>query len=929
MKNLLFKSVVLTILAVLIYFPHAKNVLAASVTPVFKNDNVTCKSAGYDFEYKLEPVRSGTFSVNNVVFKVTVNGQKFNWTSSVPLDAVFVKGGTGVNMYTYSPEVKGDTSLNAPINPNTNQPYGLSHISFCYDYELDVSKTATTSYTEKHKWEIKKEVTPKIWDIFVGDSVNLLYTINLNKTGSEKTNYLVKGNILIANNSPVEAQVIGVKDSIGTITVNVTCPKNIPFKLIPGGSITCNYEVALDVVSDGTNKVEVATTGVVHGNTAIRGFKAADSVVKIVDNEVSVVDGTNNWKSTGSNTYTYEEDFKCSKKEIVTKTNTVKLYGDNNVVLATDSEDAEIDCHELTITKNANTSYDNAWNWDMQKSVSPAKWDLFNGDTATSKYTLSVTKSGPVNSNYSVKGKITVENSSPIMAVLNSVSDIVDASYEGTVDCGVSFPYMLFAGKNLECTYSVTLPNNVKRKNVATAIDQNYDYAINVAPTLADELTYKTEVPVDFANAAVTEKNKTVNIKDSDGKNWSLDNTQTLTYEKTFDCLNGSQKYDNTASIVETELTDDAAVDVNCYDPIITKSAVSSFDRIWDWSIDKTAGITQVLLSTGQAYPLEYKVNLTAVSKDSNYTVAGNIKIQNPSISKAVINSVTDLAGTQQIPVNCGVAMPYILSPGETLNCTYNSSLSDGTIKENIAKVTIQNYEHLVDGNINPGTTKEYIAKASVSFDEPTHVFDKSVNVTDDKYGNLGVVNASELPKTFTYTSTFGPFLACGAKDNLNTASLLTNDNKIIKKDQWSVKTDVPCQGGCTLTPGYWKNHSSYGPARYDDTWKQIGENTVFFLSGNSYYQVLWTEPDGGNVYYNLARAYIATKLNGLNGASIPAEVQSSYDKATELFNKYTPAQVLDLKGKTGTDVRTEFTNYAQTLDKFNNGLLGTPHCSE
>ena len=47
---------------------------------------------------------------------------------------------------------------------------------------------------------------------------------------------------------------------------------------------------------------------------------------------------------------------------------------------------------------------------------------------------------------------------------------------------------------------------------------------------------------------------------------------------------------------------------------------------------------------------------------------------------------------------------------------------------------------------------------------------------------------------------------------------------------------------GCTLTPGYWKTHSDYGPAPYDETWAEIGgeippceENTPFFNSGKSY----------------------------------------------------------------------------------------------
>ena len=72
---------------------------------------------------------------------------------------------------------------------------------------------------------------------------------------------------------------------------------------------------------------------------------------------------------------------------------------------------------------------------------------------------------------------------------------------------------------------------------------------------------------------------------------------------------------------------------------------------------------------------------------------------------------------------------------------------------------------------------------------------------------------------------------------------------------------------GCSLTPGYWKNHSQYGPAPYDATWAQVGEDTIFFLSNQTWYEVLWTAPKKGNAYYILAHAYIAAYLNELNGA--------------------------------------------------------------
>ena len=120
------------------------------------------------------------------------------------------------------------------------------------------------------------------------------------------------------------------------------------------------------------------------------------------------------------------------------------------------------------------------------------------------------------------------------------------------------------------------------------------------------------------------------------------------------------------------------------------------------------------------------------------------------------------------------------------------------------------------------------------------------------------------------------------------------------------------------LTPGYWKTHSRYGPAPYDHTWATVGEDTIFFLSDQTYYEVLWTEPAGGNAYYILAHAYIAARLNINNGVIMPAEVQSAFDAATILFNTYTPSDVGSWRGSQGA--RSDFISLAEILDDFNNG---------
>jgi hypothetical protein len=131
----------------------------------------------------------------------------------------------------------------------------------------------------------------------------------------------------------------------------------------------------------------------------------------------------------------------------------------------------------------------------------------------------------------------------------------------------------------------------------------------------------------------------------------------------------------------------------------------------------------------------------------------------------------------------------------------------------------------------------------------------------------------------------------------------------------------------CTRTPGYWKTHSSHGPAPYDDRWTNLGpdgSDTPFFLSDESYYEALRHSPRG-NAYYILAHAYIAAELNHLATSPMPPDVLAAFDRARILFETYAPGEPALRKG--GSSLRKEFIELAAILDAYNNGLIGPGHC--
>jgi hypothetical protein len=128
----------------------------------------------------------------------------------------------------------------------------------------------------------------------------------------------------------------------------------------------------------------------------------------------------------------------------------------------------------------------------------------------------------------------------------------------------------------------------------------------------------------------------------------------------------------------------------------------------------------------------------------------------------------------------------------------------------------------------------------------------------------------------------------------------------------------VEDDGGCTLTQGYWKNHSSNGPAPLDATWNGL-ENEPFFESGKTYHQVLLT-PARGNAYYILAYQFIAAKLNGMAGASMSADLQAAFDEAAALFEGAADDTLAE-------SVRARAIELGGLLGAYNEGETGPGHC--
>jgi hypothetical protein len=344
----------------------------------------------------------------------------------------------------------------------------------------------------------------------------------------------------------------------------------------------------------------------------------------------------------------------------------------------------------------------------------------------------------------------------------------------------------------------------------------------------------------------------------------------------------------------------------------VKKDVFCDITRDWTWSISKSADQDSLTLSPGQTFLVNYDV-IASAQATSSYGVAGNILVFNTSQTPMTVASVTD---SLTPAVACSQPFPVTLAPGQFLACTYAATLSDAAPENTAIAVDVNGVSYFRTAPI------DWSKAAVTETDECATISD---TYTDFPGLPATVCANGQTSFTFEYSRLIGPYDVCGDYTVDNTASFMTNDTGTTGEASETVNVNVPCAGGCTLTPGYWKTHSTYGPASYDDTWAQIGEDTIFFFSGQSYYDVLWIAPEG-NAYYILARAYIAAKLNQLNGADFSA-AQAAFDQATALFSNpaNTPAAVGALRGS----ARNTWINLATILDNYNNGLIGPGHCSE
>jgi hypothetical protein len=368
---------------------------------------------------------------------------------------------------------------------------------------------------------------------------------------------------------------------------------------------------------------------------------------------------------------------------------------------------------------------------------------------------------------------------------------------------------------------------------------------------------------------------------------------------------------------------------------LVSADANPSFDRDWNWSIAKSndasvganlpnSSTYPQMMDQGSSWTVNYSVSGAASFVDHNFLVSGTITVSNPAYNKtaAIVSGVSDLIGGS-ISASVEGSFPVSIPAGESRSFSYSAALPDKSSFSSLWAASVDQ-SSIAIGNSLSGST---------SFgSEPRAQTDTSIAISDSlepaagRTVSLPSGQASNWSYSFSYAHVISASDAgdgSAVVDVRNVASFVSGDNK----DTGSAASDVYVKlhlndVGYLRSMGYWKTHgnSAYqNHPLYDPTWDKIGGiGKSFYLSGQSWIDVMWTAPRS-NAYYNLAPQYVAAKLNAATGYRPSSAVSAAISRAEYYFNQYAPATVDGWKSNDAK--RQEMIAIAGTLGAFNTSM--------
>ena len=232
-------------------------------------------------------------------------------------------------------------------------------------------------------------------------------------------------------------------------------------------------------------------------------------------------------------------------------------------------------------------------------------------------------------SDFEVTGIVTITNTHPTETMYLSLSDVLDDSTLGvfaTDACDGDDPdpndgLDLLGGETVNCDYSASPSDTAATENTATvtlnAIDFDATDPIEWTPTVVGPTSVNLTDDEGPLNTSVPSNGSSVGSFDTP---FPYTNSYMCSSIKADYAGDGHHEQDvhNTAVIKDDGTTidsDSADLEIDCYAPLVSKDANTSFDRTYTWDINKVADETELMLSPGQIFTgVEYSITVDVIS---------------------------------------------------------------------------------------------------------------------------------------------------------------------------------------------------------------------------------------------------------------------------------------------------------------------------
>lgn len=327
----------------------------------------------------------------------------------------------------------------------------------------------------------------------------------------------------------------------------------------------------------------------------------------------------------------------------------------------------------LSVTKTVTATFDQDYDWAIEKSVTPDAWQLATGDSGTSTYTVSATRSGPFSSGYTVSGAITIinENAFPV-AVVSVVDTLTPGAIAAAVTCPVVLPVTLTpsgeAGDTLVCTYLADEADGLTGGEGTNTV---------TVTTEAGVANGSDAQPVTYTLDQVTDES--ITVEDTNGQTFPFSDTGEETYSVDFICDEDEGAHVNTitAATSDQQLSDDATVTVDCppfEEPgtIIIRKDADPDDQPWEFIFHGPDSLESELLSGGSS---------SATLPPGTHVVSEDLtEIDGAWLLTDITCEVGD--STYEPDLNAG-SVEINLAAGDTVDCTFfNEAQPDVVIPE-------------------------------------------------------------------------------------------------------------------------------------------------------------------------------------------------------------------------------------------------------